>query len=100
MSHFRSWSPCHAEIRFRLLSLLDKKPDIERSCCRPKSPERLSSHSQNANFAENVVIIEIVLSKMLLPELQRQWPPRRLLPRIFYEQFYEAEPEQKQQQQH
>ncbi|KAM3173266.1 hypothetical protein ACTXT7_012851 [Hymenolepis weldensis] len=34
------------------------------------------------------------LSKTSLPELQQQWAHRRLLPRIFYEQFNEAEPEQ------
>ncbi|KAM3188340.1 hypothetical protein ACTXT7_000461 [Hymenolepis weldensis] len=30
-------SPCHAEIRLRLLSLLDKKPDIKKSRRRPES---------------------------------------------------------------
>ncbi|KAM3177290.1 hypothetical protein ACTXT7_004805 [Hymenolepis weldensis] len=53
-----------------------------------------SSHSQDADFAENVVIIETGLSKTSLPELQRKWSQRRLLPRVFYEQFNEAEPEQ------
>ncbi|VUZ51620.1 unnamed protein product, partial [Hymenolepis diminuta] len=53
-----------------------------------------SSHSQDANFAKNIVIIETSLSKTLLPELQRKWPQRRLLPRVFYEQFNEAELEQ------
>ncbi|KAM3181113.1 hypothetical protein ACTXT7_014999 [Hymenolepis weldensis] len=31
---------------------------------------------------------------MSLPELQRKWPQRRLLPRIFYKQFNGSEPEQ------
>ncbi|KAM3172936.1 hypothetical protein ACTXT7_013524 [Hymenolepis weldensis] len=50
-----------------------------------------SSHSQNTDFAENVVIIETVLSKTSLPELQRKWSRRRLLPRIFYEEFNDVE---------
>ncbi|VUZ52051.1 unnamed protein product [Hymenolepis diminuta] len=45
----------------------------------------------NANFAENVAIIEAALLNTSLLELQRQWPHRRLLPRIFYEQINEAE---------
>ncbi|KAM3172765.1 hypothetical protein ACTXT7_013877 [Hymenolepis weldensis] len=38
---------------------------------------------------------ETALSKTSLPELQRKWSQRRLLLRIFCEQFNEAEPEQK-----
>ncbi|KAM3177711.1 hypothetical protein ACTXT7_003982 [Hymenolepis weldensis] len=53
-----------------------------------------SCHSQDADFAEDVVGNETALSKTSLLELQRQWPQRRLLPRVFYEQFNEAEPEQ------
>ncbi|KAM3183726.1 hypothetical protein ACTXT7_009804 [Hymenolepis weldensis] len=53
-----------------------------------------SSHSQDADFVKNVVIIETGLSKTSLPELQRKWLQRRLLPRVFYKQFNEAEPEQ------
>ncbi|VDL59330.1 unnamed protein product [Hymenolepis diminuta] len=112
-------SPCPTEIRLRLLSLLDKELDVKKSRCGPESapgpfttsvqPEEVgethspsyiyptnirSSHFQDANFAEKVVIIETVLSNTSLPELQRQWPQRKLLPRIFYEQFNEAEPEQ------
>ncbi|KAM3178986.1 hypothetical protein ACTXT7_001493 [Hymenolepis weldensis] len=97
-------SPSHGEIRLRLLSLLDKKPDITKSRCRPESAGGLgltshptnirSRHSQDANFAENVAIIETTLSNKSLLELQRQWPQRRLLPRIFYEQFSEAELQQ------
>ncbi|KAM3171605.1 hypothetical protein ACTXT7_016291, partial [Hymenolepis weldensis] len=52
-----------------------------------------STHSQDATFAENVVFIKIALSDTSLPELQQQWPHRRLLPRIFYEHFNEAESE-------
>ncbi|VUZ49469.1 unnamed protein product [Hymenolepis diminuta] len=53
-----------------------------------------NSHSQDADFAEDVVIIEIALSRTSLPELQWEWPQRSLLSRIFYEQFTEAKPEQ------
>ncbi|VUZ56242.1 unnamed protein product [Hymenolepis diminuta] len=34
-------SPCHAEIRLTLLSLLDKKPDVKKSCRKPESAEGL-----------------------------------------------------------
>ncbi|KAM3180423.1 hypothetical protein ACTXT7_016311 [Hymenolepis weldensis] len=30
-------SPCYAEIRLRLLSLLDKEPDVKKSRCGPQS---------------------------------------------------------------
>ncbi|KAM3174496.1 hypothetical protein ACTXT7_010426 [Hymenolepis weldensis] len=53
-----------------------------------------SGHSQNADFVENVVIIETGLSKISLPELQRKWSQGGPLLRIFYEQFNKAEPEQ------
>ncbi|VDL61390.1 unnamed protein product [Hymenolepis diminuta] len=53
-----------------------------------------NSHSQDADFAEDVVIIEIVLSKTSPSELQQQGPQRRPLPKISYEQFNEAESEQ------
>ncbi|KAM3173262.1 hypothetical protein ACTXT7_012847 [Hymenolepis weldensis] len=101
-----------------LLSLLDKEPDFKKSRHRPESAAGMlvarsendlssidplpinnyptnirSHHSQDATFAENIVIIETALSKTSLPELQQQWAHRRLLPRIFYEQFNEAEPE-------
>ncbi|KAM3178553.1 hypothetical protein ACTXT7_002316 [Hymenolepis weldensis] len=49
-----------------------------------------SCHSQDADFVKNVVILKTTLSKALLPELQRKWSQRRLLPKI-YEQFNEAE---------
>ncbi|KAM3175024.1 hypothetical protein ACTXT7_009356 [Hymenolepis weldensis] len=102
-------SPYHAEIRLRLLFLLDKKSDVKKSRCTPESAGGLltasgnhslsdnyptnikSNHSQDANFLENVVIIETVLSKTSLPEMLRKWSQRRLLPRIFYERFNEAE---------
>ncbi|VUZ55119.1 unnamed protein product, partial [Hymenolepis diminuta] len=59
-------SPCHAEIRLGLLTLLDKKHDVKKSRHRPDSaagyPTNIrSSRSQDANFAENVVIVETAL---------------------------------------
>ncbi|VDL18580.1 unnamed protein product [Hymenolepis diminuta] len=51
-------------------------------------------HSQDADFGKDVVTIETALLKMSLSELKGKWPQRRLLPRIVYEQFNEAEPEQ------
>ncbi|KAM3185115.1 hypothetical protein ACTXT7_007034 [Hymenolepis weldensis] len=88
-------SLCHAEIRFRR-----SENDLHLSTEGTLSPSNnyttniRNSHSQDANFAENVVIIKTTLSKTSLPELQQQWPRRRLLPRIFYKQSNEAEPEQ------
>ncbi|VDL16009.1 unnamed protein product [Hymenolepis diminuta] len=38
-------SPCHAVIRLRLLSLLDKKPDVKKSRRRPESAEGLLTAS-------------------------------------------------------
>lgn len=54
-----------------------------------------SSRSQDPDFADNVTIIEIALSKTSLPELQLNWPQRGLLSGIFYRQF--NEPDHKQQ---
>ncbi|VUZ40837.1 unnamed protein product, partial [Hymenolepis diminuta] len=53
-----------------------------------------SSYYQDADFVENVTTIETVLPKMSLPEFQLKWSQRRLLPRFFYKQFNETEPEQ------
>ncbi|VUZ51924.1 unnamed protein product [Hymenolepis diminuta] len=43
-----------------------------------------SSHSQDADFVKNVVIIEIGLSKTSLPELQRKCSQRKLGSRSIY----------------
>ncbi|VUZ57533.1 unnamed protein product [Hymenolepis diminuta] len=52
-----------------------------------------SIRSQDLDFADSVTII--ALSKTSLPELQLNWPQRRLLPGIFYGQL--NEPKYKQQ---
>ncbi|VDL60306.1 unnamed protein product [Hymenolepis diminuta] len=64
-------SPCQAGIRLKFLSLLDKEPDVKKFRRGPESAGGLhptnirSSHSQDANFAENVVITETALSGLL-----------------------------------
>ncbi|KAM3183125.1 hypothetical protein ACTXT7_010962 [Hymenolepis weldensis] len=73
-------------------SLFDKEPDTKKSYRGLESAA--GGHSQDADFAENVTIIEIALLKTSLPGLRRKWVQRWLLPRIFYDQFNEADPEQ------
>ncbi|KAM3187004.1 hypothetical protein ACTXT7_003181 [Hymenolepis weldensis] len=87
-------SPCHVEIRLRLLFLLNKN-SMSKSLVADSNPlEDLkmnyhlltegthspsdkyptnirSSYSQDADFVKNVIIIDTAQSKTSLPELQR-----------------------------
>ncbi|VUZ42164.1 unnamed protein product [Hymenolepis diminuta] len=45
------------------------------------------SHSKDADFVENVVIVKTALLNTSLPEVRQKWSQRRLLLRIFHERF-------------
>ncbi|KAM3171028.1 hypothetical protein ACTXT7_017432, partial [Hymenolepis weldensis] len=62
-------SPCHAEILLRLLSILDKKPDVKKSRRRPQSAGGLLT----ANFQPERTACEEMMSKQLC--ILTKWDP-------------------------
>ncbi|KAM3180466.1 hypothetical protein ACTXT7_016227 [Hymenolepis weldensis] len=68
-------SRCHAEIRLRLLSLLDKKPDVKKSRRRPESAARLLT-ARPENDLSSIDQGDPLPIRQLSDEYQKQSLPR------------------------